>query len=105
PTDVPVKEDADLDLAGLKVRAVRIPGHTAGSMAWRFEKEGKSFVSFGDLIMPRGVLGYSGSINFSAKDVLSSLRKLRALKPDIVLPGHGAIGGPENYLGAGIEVA
>src|SRR5205807_266227 len=84
--------------------AVRIPGHTYGSMAWYFQTGGKSYVSFGDLIMPRGVLGYSGSVNFSARDVLSSLRKLQALKPDVVLPGHGATGGPGNYLDAGVEV-
>jgi metallo-beta-lactamase class B len=105
PADVIVTEDSDLDLAGQKVRAVRIPGHTYGSMAWQFEKGGKSYVAFGDLIMPRGVLGYSGSINFSARDVLASLRKLQALKPDAVLPGHGAVGGPADTLGAGIEVA
>jgi metallo-beta-lactamase class B len=105
PTDVIVTEDADLDLAGLKVRAVRTPGHTYGSMAWRFEKGGKSYVAFGDLIMPRGVLGYSGSINFSGRDALASLRKLQALRPDVVLPGHGAVGGPADTLGAGVEVA
>jgi metallo-beta-lactamase class B len=105
PADIIITKDTDLDLAGLKVRAVRIPGHTYGSMAWRFEKGGKSYVAFGDLIMPRGVLGYSGSINFSARDVLASLRKLRALKPDVVLPGHGAVGGPADTLGAGVEVA
>jgi glyoxylase-like metal-dependent hydrolase (beta-lactamase superfamily II) len=104
PTDVKVTEDTDLDLAGQKVRAVRIPGHTYGSMAWRFEKGGKSYLAFGDLIMPRGVLGYSGSINFSASDVLQSLRRLQALRPDVVLPGHGAAGGPADTLGAGVEV-
>jgi glyoxylase-like metal-dependent hydrolase (beta-lactamase superfamily II) len=104
PTDVRVKEDTLLDLAGLKVRALRIPGHTNGSMAWHFHKSGKSFVAFGDLIMPRGVLGYSGSVNFSARDILDSLRKLNDLRPDFVLPGHGAIEGPGNYLQAGIDV-
>jgi metallo-beta-lactamase class B len=104
PTDMKISEDTDLDLAGLKVRALRIPGHTAGSMAWLFEKSGKKFVAFGDLIMPRGVLGYSGSVNFSATDVLASLRKLRDLKVDLVLPGHGAVEGPENYFRAGIDV-
>jgi glyoxylase-like metal-dependent hydrolase (beta-lactamase superfamily II) len=104
PTDVRITEDTDLDLAGLKVRAIRIPGHTFGSMAWYFEKSGKTFVAFGDLIMPRGVLGYSGSVNFSATDVLASLRKLRDLKADLVLPGHGAVEGPENYFHSGIEV-
>jgi glyoxylase-like metal-dependent hydrolase (beta-lactamase superfamily II) len=104
PTDIVIKKDQELDLAGLKVRAIRIPGHTAGSMAWHFEKSGKTFVVFGDLIMPRGVLGYSGSVNFSAKDALASLRKLRDLKPDYVLPGHGAVEGPANYLQAGVDV-
>jgi metallo-beta-lactamase class B len=104
PTDVKIAEDTELDLAGLKVRALRIPGHTAGSMAWYFQKSGKTFVAFGDLIMPRGVLGYSGSVNFSATDVLDSLRKLRDLKADLVLPGHGAVEGPENYFHAGIDV-
>jgi glyoxylase-like metal-dependent hydrolase (beta-lactamase superfamily II) len=104
PTDVTVTEDTDLDLAGQKVRALRIPGHTYGSMAWLFEKGAKSYLAFGDLIMPRGVLGYSGSINFSAHDVLRSLRKLQDLRPDVVLPGHGAVGGPADTLGAGIDV-
>ncbi|HYT94407.1 MAG TPA: MBL fold metallo-hydrolase, partial [Gemmataceae bacterium] len=104
PTDVRVGKDTELDLAGLKVRALRIPGHTYGSMAWHFEKSGKKFVAFGDLIMPRGVLGYSGSVNFSARDVLASLKKLRELNVDFVLPGHGAVEGPANYFQAGVEV-
>jgi metallo-beta-lactamase class B len=104
PTDIVVKKDETLDLAGLKVKAIRIPGHTAGSMAWHFEKNGKTFVAFGDLIMPKGVLGYSGSVNFSATDVLASLKKLRDLKVDYVLPGHGAVEGPANYFQSGIDV-
>jgi glyoxylase-like metal-dependent hydrolase (beta-lactamase superfamily II) len=104
PTDLRITKDTELDLAGLKVRAIRIPGHTFGSMAWHFEKSKKTFVAFGDLIMPRGVLGYSGSVNFSATDALSSLRKLRDLKVNVVLPGHGAVEGPANYFRAGIDV-
>src|SRR5439155_2481864 len=88
PTDIVIKKDTELDLAGLKVRAIRIPGHTAGSMAWHFEKSGKKFVAFGDLTMPLGVLGNAGSVNFSATDILSSLRKLNELEVDYVLPGH-----------------
>jgi glyoxylase-like metal-dependent hydrolase (beta-lactamase superfamily II) len=104
PTDLQVTEDTELELAGLRLRAVRVPGHTFGSMAWLFDIGGKRYVATGDLIMPDGVLGYSGSINFSASDVLSSLRKLRALKPDVVLPGHGPYGDPERYITAGIDV-
>lgn len=104
PTDLRVKEDTDLDLAGLTVRGVRIPGHTFGSMAWMFTKGSKKYVSIGDLIMPDGVLGYAGSINFSGADVLASLRKLQSLKVDVVLPGHGPWGDPDRYIAAGISV-
>lgn len=104
PTDLRVKQDTELDLAGLKVQALRLPGHTYGSMGWFFRKGERTYVAFGDLIMPDGRLGYSGSINFSGKDVLASLRKLQALKPDIALPGHGPFGDPSRYIQAGIEV-
>ncbi len=102
PVDLELTEDRDLDLAGLKVKAVRLPGHTYGSMGYLFEKGGRAYVATGDLIMPGGVLGYSGSADFSARDVLDSLRKLAALKPDVVLGGHGG-GPPDNFIAKGIE--
>ncbi len=112
PTDLRIKQDTELDLAGLKVQALRLPGHTNGSMGWFFRKASggreppvdHTYVAFGDLIMPDGPLGYSGSINFSGKDVLASLRKLQSLKPDVALPGHGPFGDPSRYIQAGIEV-
>lgn len=87
-----------LELCGVKVRAVRLPGHTFGSMGWLFERGGKKYVAIGDLVMPDGVLGYSGSINFSGTDVLASLRKLESLRVDYILPGHGPITSPERYV-------
>ncbi len=104
PSDQRIKEDTELDLAGLNVRAIKVPGHTGGSMAWSFEKDGKRFLSTGDLIMPYGPLGYSGSINFSARDVIASLKKLQGVNADLILPGHGAIMPPPSYLGDGIEI-
>ena len=104
PTDITISEDKLLDLAGLKVAAVRLPGHTFGSMGWLFTAAEKRYIAIGDLIMPDGVLGYAGSINFSATDVLASLRKLDGLRVDFILPGHGPITGPDRYVAAGIEV-
>jgi glyoxylase-like metal-dependent hydrolase (beta-lactamase superfamily II) len=104
PTDVKISQDKLLDLAGLKVAAVRLPGHTFGSMGWLFTAEKKRYIAIGDLIMPDGALGYAGSINFSASDVLASLRKLDSLRVDTILPGHGPITGPDRYIAAGIGV-
>jgi glyoxylase-like metal-dependent hydrolase (beta-lactamase superfamily II) len=104
PTDIRITKDSELELAGLKVHALRLPGHTAGSMGWFFRMGKRSYIAFGDLIMPDGPLGYSGSINFSGKDVLASLRKLRDLRPDYALPGHGPTGDPSRYIQSGIDV-
>jgi metallo-beta-lactamase class B len=104
PSDITISEDKLLDLAGLKIAAVRLPGHTFGSMGWLFSLAEKRYIAIGDLIMPDGVLGYADSVNFSAIDVLASLRKLDGLRVDFILPGHGPITGPDRYISAGIEV-
>jgi glyoxylase-like metal-dependent hydrolase (beta-lactamase superfamily II) len=102
PVDVVLTGDKELDLAGLKVKAMRLPGHTFGSMGYAFQRGGKTYVASGDLIMPGGTLGYSGSLDFSAEDVLHSLKKLVRLRPDVVLGGHGG-GEPEDFIAKGIE--
>lgn len=55
-------------------------------------------MSSGDLIMPSGTLGYAGTVNFSARDVVASLRKIEAIAPNVILPGHGPNGDPAPYL-------
>jgi hypothetical protein len=102
PADIVLADDRELDLAGLKVKAIRLSGHTFGSMGYAFKKEGKTYVATGDVIMPGGTLGYSGSLDFRAEDVLHSLKKLAALEPDVVLGGHGG-GDPDEFIAKGIE--
>jgi glyoxylase-like metal-dependent hydrolase (beta-lactamase superfamily II) len=102
PIDVVLTGDQEIELAGLKLRAICLPGHTAGSMGYAFRKEGRTYVATGDLMMPGGLLGYSGSLDFSAPDALASMKKLAVLRPDVVLGGHGG-GDPDNFIAAGIE--
>ena len=102
PVDIPISEDKEFDLAGLKVKAICLPGHTNGSMGYVFQKNGRTYVSTGDLIMGGGVLGYDGSLDFSAEDVLRSLRKVGSFHPDMVLGGHG-IGPANEFIAKGIE--
>lgn len=104
PVDIVVEKDSQLSLAGLRIQALRAPGHTFGSMAWLVEREGKRYLAIGDLIMPHGALGYSGSLSFSAWDVLRSLVRLESGGADVVLPGHGPVESPEVYLKAGLRV-
>jgi glyoxylase-like metal-dependent hydrolase (beta-lactamase superfamily II) len=101
PVDILIPKDQEMTLAGLAVRFLRLPGHTYGGLGMAFEKDGRRHVATGDLIMPGGRLGYSGAADFSAADVLASLRKLDALKPDEVLGGHGG-GEPGDFIAKGI---
>ena len=101
PVDILIPKDQEMTLAGLPVRFLRLPGHTYGGLGMAFQKDGRKYVATGDLIMPGGVLGYSGAADFSAADVLASLRKLDALKPDEVLGGHGG-GDPGDFIAKGI---
>jgi hypothetical protein len=52
PVDIAITQDTELELAGLKVRCLRLPGHTYGSMGYAFETDGRLCVATGDLIMP-----------------------------------------------------
>ncbi len=101
PVDVLVDQDKTLGLAGLQVTCVRTPGHTYGSMSYVFDLGDRRYCALGDLIMPGGAPGYWGSLDFSAAHILSSLRKLDALKPAVILGGHGQ-GDPADFLGIGI---
>ncbi|MGB2823797.1 MAG: FG-GAP-like repeat-containing protein, partial [Phycisphaerae bacterium] len=103
PVDIVVDKDQDLELAGLTVRAVRVPGHTWGSTAWLFRKGDKSYAATGDLIMPGGTLGYDGSVDFTGPGVLDSLRKIARARPDVILGGHGG-GTVEEIITKGIRV-
>lgn len=102
PVDIPISQDKQLDLAGLKVTAICLPGHTYGSMGYVFEKNRRTYAATGDLIMGGGVLGYDGSLDFNAEDVLRSLRKVQWTRPDMVLGGHGT-GSADDFIARGIE--
>ena len=71
-------------------------------MGYVFQKNGKTYAATGDLIMGGGVLGYDGSLDFSAEDVLRSLHKVAWTHADIILGGHG-IGPADEFIAKGIE--
>jgi len=103
PVDIAIDERCTLDLAGLQVEVIRLPGHTYGSLGYVITRGDMKAAFIGDVIMPGGTLGYSGSINFSATDIMNSLRQLAALKPSQIFGGHGT-GAPELFIDKGIEV-
>lgn len=78
-----------IDLAGVELRVLATPGHTADSLSFVLTgDDGPPAVLTGDTILGRGstvVAHPDGRLD----DYLDSLRQLRALGDMMVLPGHG----------------
>jgi glyoxylase-like metal-dependent hydrolase (beta-lactamase superfamily II) len=84
----PSTEDATLTLAGLELRSIATPGHTADSITLVGGVGDERVVLTGDTILGRGttVVAYpDGDLG----DYLTSLRLLELLRTVPVLPGHG----------------
>ncbi len=80
--------DSDLDLGGIKIKAIHAPGHTPGSTVYFLEDSALAFT--GDVLFNYSI----GRTDFPFSDhseMEKSLRKLLAMLPDEVWfwPGHG----------------
>lgn len=79
---------AEIELAGLQIRRLVTPGHTADSVCFEVRCGGQGALLSGDTILGRGttVVAYpDGDLG----DYLDSLRRLAGLDGVPVLPGHG----------------
>ncbi len=105
--DVALNGGETLTFGDVRIQCISAPGHTPGTTCYLLERQGLRVLFAGDVIMMlagdenttlplRKRLGtYSPYLppryRGSARDMLASLRKLRAMEaPDLVLPGHPA---------------
>lgn len=89
-----VVSDGDLlDLPGIQIGVMHLPGHSMGCTAYSLVWDGKRVVISGDVIgtLLSGDFGWSGSIDFDKKRYLESLRRFAREDMDMMLPGHGMI--------------
>lgn len=84
-----VEHDSVIEVGDLRLRTIKTPGHTPGSICFRIE--GKPVLFSGDTLFPGG----PGNTSFEGGDfaaIIDSIDRLlfSALAPDtLVLPGHG----------------
>lgn len=90
----PLADDESLAVGGLHLRALATPGHTPDHHCYLLEEDASIFT--GDLIAGRGTV-VVGSGPGELRQYLTSLRRLLALRPSRLLPGHG----PETADAAG----
>jgi len=86
--------DGDIvNILGVNIKAMYMPGHTMGCTAYLFQHEGKLIVVSGDIIgtLLDGYFGWNGSIDFNKQTYIETLRQFAKLDSDVMLPGHGMI--------------
>jgi glyoxylase-like metal-dependent hydrolase (beta-lactamase superfamily II) len=95
-----------LDLDGVRWEVIDTPGYTRGAVSYVFESGGKRIACTGDLIYGDGQLfdlsslqdavpeakarGYHGYAA-RAGELIGSLRKIAASKPDVLVPARGPL--------------
>lgn len=91
--DRTVADGESIELLGLAIRALHLPGHSQGCTAYLLTHENRRIVVSGDVIgtLLAGYFGWSGSIDFDKSAYLQSLRRFAEIDTDIMLPGHGLI--------------
>ena len=98
-----IDDNEEITLGGTTMRAILTPGHTPGNTTWVMTtKEGdKSYqIVFGGPATP--IIG-NVKYNTPLEPVVVSFRRLRELKPDMILSGHpeGAFRGKLDAVRAG----
>ncbi|MHA4807494.1 MBL fold metallo-hydrolase [Flavitalea flava] len=86
-----VKDGEKINLLGLEVEVMHLPGHSMGCTAFLFQWDNKKVVVSGDVIgtLLSGDFGWSGSIDFDKKIYTQSLLRFSRIDTDVMLPGHG----------------
>ncbi|MGI6454116.1 MAG: MBL fold metallo-hydrolase [bacterium] len=116
-----VKQGDVFEWKSIKIKVLDTPGYTRGGVSYIFEKDGKRIACTGDLILRGGKIldlyslqdriedstpktgGYHGYAARLAQ-VIQSLRKIKQVKPDVIIPARGeVIDSPEDDIDRLIE--
>lgn len=90
----PLADGEVIDAAGLRIKVMATPGHTADSLSFLVDDvsgkrgDGKGAVLTADTVLGRGTTVIDNE-DGSLRDYLESLRRLQGLGGRTVLPGHG----------------
>ena len=90
----PLRDGEVIDAAGLRIKVLATPGHTADSLSFLVDgvrgerSDGSGAVLTADTVLGRGTTVID-SEDGSLRDYLESLHRLKGLGARTVLPGHG----------------
>ncbi len=74
--------------SNVRFEILATPGHTSTCVSYFATIDSVRCAFTGDLVMPNGTIGYSGSFDFNSDQLLSSLDRILRCEFDAVLTGH-----------------
>jgi hydroxyacylglutathione hydrolase len=88
-TDVRTIEEGDtLAVGRIDLRVIATPGHADGHLCFAAQLDGRTALFSGDLVFSRGRVALLGTPDCNLTELAASLRRVAALRPDVLLPGH-----------------
>ncbi len=88
--DVRLSDGEEIDIEGVRIKCLSVPGHLDGSMAYVLEDESPKKAFVGDLIFEEGVGRWDLPTGDFSKLAKSIREKIYTLPDDtVLLPGHG----------------
>lgn len=89
PVDETVVDGDIIKVGEVELKTVENPGHTPGCISFLLDDDGVLSLLCGDIAGASGNLGYINGPGFVLDDWKASIKKLAALKPERMYPGHG----------------
>lgn len=91
--DMRVKDGDVFEASGITFEVFEVPGHTDGSVFYKFSMEGKTIWLTGDVLNivddgKRAYLGWAGGMDFNRSLFFESIKRFSKFEGDIILPGH-----------------
>ena len=90
PVDLPLDDGETFEIGTYSFTAMHTPGHSAFDTCFYVQREGTpSFLVSGDTVMYGGKISMLNTRDFHLGCLASSIERLAALEPELLLPGHG----------------
>jgi glyoxylase-like metal-dependent hydrolase (beta-lactamase superfamily II) len=85
----PIQAETEMDLGGLKVQILLTPGHTPTNISVFVPADGVLFT--GDCVVNDYLPNLAEGSKNDWQRWQTSLERIRQLKPEVIIPGHGAV--------------
>jgi len=87
--DISLHGGEKIYVGDLEIEIIHTPGHTPGGISLSFKDGDKTVLLPGDTASAQGRLGFINGPGFDLEAWKASIKKMLALKPDMMFPGHG----------------